>query len=45
MNKKYIVPCTESQVVFSHIIMASPVTPGQVEEGNIDPNDPAMWGN
>jgi hypothetical protein len=26
MNKKYIVPCTESQVVFSHMIMAgSPV--------------------
>ena len=28
MNKKYIVPCTESQVVFSHMIMAgSPVVP------------------
>lgn len=32
MNKKYIVPCTESQVVFSHMIMAGSV----INNGNAD---------
>jgi len=37
MNKKYIVPCTESQVVFSHMIMAgSPITPN---DGSTDISD------